>query len=644
MKKCMRQAQPRLAHCLLMFALLLGSAMVPLRAMVVESELLSQAGKNLAARGLGAEARALEKQAIQNIMREESMTESAAIQELIRREAAGRGIPTPSVHGRLTAGVPAVTPVSSPGAIDATLSVNQPSIISPKVAESEKVAAEIERINALNRAKVGETGAGAGTEAEAVVATGAPPMPTSPIPKAPIETGTAGETVRAQPKIPGEGEAGAGAGTEAEATAESGWSTKKKVGVGAAALVGAAAVGAGSYGIYELTKPDEEGPSAAVAKTGAVLVVNLPTDILPETGDALSIAVGSRDNVLEAWCISLDGKKLLRYDVSQTSAANPWVAMPAQDEQGKDISPLKSVSVSSDGIMMVLNAQGEAYEYDWDKKQFFLLSVGSAYEYDQKQATFTKTGQPLSFDRISVGDDKNVWAVDSTHQVVYQLDTSINAWEPRGNGIQVAAGIDGTVIMIDPENIPHSYDAASKSWIVMPGQQLDDVAVATKGIIYGVYQGVLFQYLNDEWTQIMGADGKPTSGVSDVAVNAADTLFIIDKNGTIYNRGDAAVQVTQTVVPAKTPRQKPMVIRTIKKAAPKKVSRYRSKAVPDSTLGKKINDSRNKSKGPQQLKRQQQLKRKQQQKRKNREDLEHRERFFKGGKVKGTGKYAPQEE
>src|SRR5437588_7383083 len=37
--------------------------------------------------------------------------------------------------------------------------------------------------------------------------------------------------------------------------------------------------------------------------------------------------------------------------------------------QGKDLAqPLEGVSVSSDGVMCVLDHKGRAYMYDWDKK------------------------------------------------------------------------------------------------------------------------------------------------------------------------------------------------------------------------------------------------------------------------------------
>jgi len=337
---------------------------------------------------------------------------------------------------------------------------------------------------------------------------------------------------------------------------------------------GAAGAGAGGKNIRTVTQ-----------------AVNLPANILPESGNAASISVGSRNGELEVWCISQDFNRLMRYNASEIEAENPWVDMVTYDNQGNDISPLKSVSVSSDGTLMVLNGEGQAYMYNWDEQWFSPIPMGYAYEYDYKKSAYTKTNQELSVDRISAGNAQDIWVTDDTNQVIYKLNTITNAWNPRSNGIQVAAGIDGTVVMIDADNIPHIL-AGNNRWTVMPGVQLDHITVINKDEIYGSYQGVLWRYTNNQWTQIMGADRKRTSGVDQVAANAAGTLFITDQSGNIYNSGDDAVEIIQTVVPAKKPGDKPQLIKTIKKSPIKNKSRYKSKAMKNSPLIKKIADAK----------------------------------------------------
>jgi len=369
-------------------------------------------------------------------------------------------------------------------------------------------------------------------------------------------------------------------------------STKKKGSFGPGAGTGSGDTGSGSIGNINTGTQQEDNPTAPG--------INVPADVIPEAGNALSIAVGSRNGGLEVWAISQDGSQLLRYDSSEVNAENPWVAQDKKNSDNIDLGNLQAVSASSDGVLMVLDSNGKAYTYDWDNKYFTSLSPSNAYTYDSDTGEFTEGDQPLVLSIISAGSASDIWAVDSVNQIIYQLNVSSNMFEPRGMGIDVAAGADNTIMSIDATNVPQAY--AGTEWEPITGVELTQIAVGSENYVYGTAtDGSLWQFTNDAWVQILGANGKPTSGINQVAINAVGTLFITDSNDAIYNRGNDAVQVTDTVIaqtpagptvvvtPTEQPEEPVTVVRTIEPATPKKKSRFAAKAKKNSPLRKKVN-------------------------------------------------------
>jgi len=337
-------------------------------------------------------------------------------------------------------------------------------------------------------------------------------------------------------------------------------------------------------------------PAASTAASTAEQTpapVNLPASFTPEGGATKSISVGCRNGNVEAWCLSPDSTSLMRYNASETNAASAWVNLPAHehdakkvDKKGKIISPLKCVSVSSDGIMMILDAQGKVYLYNWDLDNFMVLPERDQQQPNKTTGKFEKTGKTVTFDRISVGGGRNIWAVDRSNNVVYQLHTSYYIWYPRHVGIDVAAGVDGVVMIIDETNTPQLY-TGNNAWAPQ-NIKLDHIAIANRNHIYGSYQGGLWQFTNNAWTHLAGADGKPSSGVAEVAVNAADTLFVTDQSGNIYNNGEGAILIETALMPSKKLGGKREKTKIMKNAEPKKVSRYAAKVSKSSALRQRI--------------------------------------------------------
>jgi len=304
--------------------------------------------------------------------------------------------------------------------------------------------------------------------------------------------------------------------------------------------------------VEEVDAPKDSEPSLLLHALPAELdptlqqVINIPagfTDAGEKTG---SISVGSRNGALEAWCVAPGGTHLLRYNDNKTAenpethAADQWEAITVQDTHGTIINRIRSVAISSDGELLILDAPGQAYRYNWDKKQFVVIPVGHARRFDKKTKTVIKyLTKRLGLDYIAVGNEDNIWAANLETRMIYKLDTHTNTWKPMVDGIYVSVGLDGFVVAIDDNYIPHVY-GGKNAWYAMAGIKLDHVAVGTQNYIYGTYQGNLYRHNNNGWVQLLGADDKPAHGVLNVAVNAVGTIFITS-HGEIYHKGDDGV-------------------------------------------------------------------------------------------------------
>jgi len=309
-------------------------------------------------------------------------------------------------------------------------------------------------------------------------------------------------------------------------------------------------------------------PITEISKAGAPsMTINLPADFTDTFGKAADISVGSRNGVLEVWGVAPDGSHLLHYNPpsllqssgGQAQQAQPslsssgeqapestqWTPMIAKDMQNKTISPLKSVAISSDGEMFILDTHGKAYRYNWNKQQFAMIRIGHKRSFDKKTRTLTKhVGVPLGIDFITVGNKDNIWGVDVDEKMVYQLDNKTDTWMPMVDGISVSAGLDGFVVSVDDKYVPHVYGGNNK-WHPIAGMKLDRVAVGTKNYVYGTYQGFVYRHDKGGWHQLLGADGQPANGIHKIAVNAVGTLFITAPDE-IYHKGDDGVTAQKT--------------------------------------------------------------------------------------------------
>lgn len=257
--------------------------------------------------------------------------------------------------------------------------------------------------------------------------------------------------------------------------------------------------------------------------------VNLPDKFEAEEGKAKRVAVGSLNGELEVWVVGFDNQ-LWRYD-AYSMAPLPWAKQEFKDAAGA-VMKFEDVSCASDGTMVAIDDHGKALIYDRTKKAWSPIAPG-------------KGNESLDFEFISAGNKDCIWAVDTEDKDIYELTK--DGWVVRADGIgaYVACGVDGTVVALNAKGEAFRYN--SGKWFEMSGVLLERVAVGDKDNIFGSTDkdNALWQWKADKWEPVLGKDGKPASGLDEIAVNAAGTFFGADEDGDIYHRGEAGVTVAK---------------------------------------------------------------------------------------------------
>jgi len=275
--------------------------------------------------------------------------------------------------------------------------------------------------------------------------------------------------------------------------------------------------------------------------------VNLPPEFSDDGAHADVVTVGSsRNGKIEAWKIGDTDFALYRYD-ENSPLPDAWVKQITKDGKGTVIPAFDDVCASSDGIVCAISSAGKA----------FMLNTSKNY-WEEIPASNAKR---LKFGKISVGNAQNFWAIEKATNNIYQLlfnkeinvgglTIKSNEWIIKSvNGLDVAAGIDGTVIALNTQN--KVYQLVNNTWKEFPGVLLTHVAVASKDIIWATFDRgpvhEIWKFMPDvktpTWQKVKGANEQDAEGFVHIAINAGGTIFATDDIGTIYTNGDAGVVI-----------------------------------------------------------------------------------------------------
>jgi hypothetical protein len=259
------------------------------------------------------------------------------------------------------------------------------------------------------------------------------------------------------------------------------------------------------------------------------LPINLPVGFNAEEGKVKRITVGSRNGELEVWAVAFD-EQLYRYD-PYSMAPLPWVKQEFKNAAGA-LMKFEDISCASDGTLVAIGEQGKALRYDWDKKAWNPIDPG-------------KGNEAIDLEFISAGNKDCIWAVDTDDKDICELTKE--GWKVRADGVgaYVAAGVDRTIVGLNAKGEAFRYDGGR--WFEMPGVLLERVAVGDKDNIIGSTDkdNALWQWKDNKWQPMLGGDGKPATGLDEIAVNAAGTIFGADEDGDVYHKGDAGVALAK---------------------------------------------------------------------------------------------------
>lgn len=279
------------------------------------------------------------------------------------------------------------------------------------------------------------------------------------------------------------------------------------------------------------------------------------------------VSTGSLDGSLEAWGINTG--QLYQWNGKQ------WILVTAVTSDNVTLDKVNDVAVASDGTLCCLNDN-------------------QAYQFDRKAAVWKKLGVSPFLSSIAVGDENNIWGINSKMTRLYRF--SGNQWKEIIDAcIGVGVGLDGTVVVINDRGQPYVYapqagqQDADANWLQLEisnsitvedpklspptfaeGEvvHLISVSVIDRTNIYGITQhGRIVHCVKDEWRWVAGnlvkqptttgtapaaplPDRDIAQGLIEFDANAAGTIFAVTRDKSVYKKGTQGIAVQAQQLPA----------------------------------------------------------------------------------------------
>jgi hypothetical protein len=300
--------------------------------------------------------------------------------------------------------------------------------------------------------------------------------------------------------------------------------------------------------------------------------VIVPRGFYQEGGSDFSyVAVGSKNGRMLA--VSIKGGKIFFFN-NQTMSDNPWIEHTARDPQGKKITNFTEAVAASDGTVYALTADGIAYRYNWTRSEAPIIATSLAspnvsidlnkgkkhkkkhkkhHKHVQQETT---EGRWLMVDpgsgedkrvlkHLAVGNIAEVWALDDAG-IVCRLEDE--TWTPYSKDEKyqgLAVGHDGKVIALDSNGKIQTY--VNGQWQPIPSPRLTKISVANKDLFWGIGDdngsSVVWKFEKVGWLKLRDRNKQYATGLSDISVNPAGTVFALDRQGRIYANGEEGVPV-----------------------------------------------------------------------------------------------------
>ncbi len=246
-------------------------------------------------------------------------------------------------------------------------------------------------------------------------------------------------------------------------------------------------------------------------------------------GQTESLAFGKNQKMQELWAVGIDGSLIYKYD----TVNDKWLPVNLLDEKGGAIKDIDSISMSQDGILLILRQEGTVWRYMFGTKRCVPLEAG-------------KGNEALRLDQVAVGNSKNIWGLKADTLQVFFHDGK-NGWReyPTIRGEFIAAGSDGTALLLSDKGDAFVFDPQAKAWARAGKEQLRKVALADKNTMYGINMDFnLVKFDGAAWVPVKNKD-RIIGNILELAVDDEGGIAVTDPDNEIFVKGLKEVVVEQ---------------------------------------------------------------------------------------------------
>ncbi|KKQ49270.1 MAG: Histone H1 [candidate division TM6 bacterium GW2011_GWF2_38_10] len=290
----------------------------------------------------------------------------------------------------------------------------------------------------------------------------------------------------------------------------------------------------------EVAIQTESTPEVVAEKIEAVdpakveVKVNIPSYYIKEDGKFSDIACGStRDGKLVVYALDENGKL---FSLDYKSTGKPWDDFTTKALSGVDLKFI-AISHSSDGNFVALDEEGRPYRFNQQENAWIGMPFVMAKD----------GGEEPSFEDIAIANDHVVYAVDDNQ--LYFL--SAKGWELLDdNTASVAASVDGTLTVLNPEGYAFLYQGTDEGWKKLSSDKFVSIAAVRRDLVMALdAQYGLWQMEGEVLKPALGENGEQVRGFAKMAINAIGTIAALDADGVAYRSGNEGVKVvTETEV------------------------------------------------------------------------------------------------
>lgn len=292
----------------------------------------------------------------------------------------------------------------------------------------------------------------------------------------------------------------------------------------------------------EVLKPEEESAQAQARKAAGFANLN---------GNFIKIALGmDKDNTPLFWALNSKGEIFEGKITESTTGIGMSVETSFKVEWKKISDYGKSISVGTDGTGCAINMANTVYEFDGKK--------------------WKNLGQ--GFDKISVGNQYEIWALKESENAIYKFDQGNNSWQKIGDGyIDISVGADGTIWAVKKDSRVVRKSIGSDTWDSSKGTNFVQIACGDVDDVWGITKdGALWQntkpeaavegtYIQDNWSKILEPkyEGLSVNSPGSVAILSSEK---IEDNYPLYYKKGTGISVGKLLekiglLPEMTPTQ-----------------------------------------------------------------------------------------